>query len=736
MSPIPRWSAAVAVFLSSIFPGPRAAAQAICTEADFSTTLRFFQAPNHTQVVALEYRNISDVTCGFLSYEPSGLGTLEVEQSVELRKGETVHRSYRWSTEPANANVECRPYGQLESMTPPLPNPFQFVYGPILIPQFCSRVEQTKFTPGPFVPDWKPDGTNEKPLPSAPVLTASKQTYYQFEPVMLHLKLSDRPASDKSCPYLLVKEQNAQHGSRISERVSPEIGCHFEDSLGGRKPWTGPANEFEFPIPLGPPVSNEVGDNTFTIYQVADPTPYGELRLVPSNSVTVKVLPTPHACTAADLATTLHFYHAPEDIGVVAVEVRNTSERDCLLTPAHPSYSEVRGDPQKFVLHPGETAHRLFHGTADGHKFGSSPEFNGCMNQMDFASFPPNPEITILSPTLVPEACTALLSDYKPGPFVPDWKATDAATEPLPQAPVLIAPKTTYDENEIIELRLRLGNALKPQDRCPVLFENLHRPGEMRGGEFWTTEIREIRLGGAVNTANGCVAESPWTGKWRGPAGEFPIEVEPNGVRGLDTPGERTVTVAELAGTAPDGELRLVTSNAVTIHLVDPTTIPRKWGETEMGVRVDLTLDKLSYPLGEDIPLHLAFENVSAGGTIYSIPFDGGDCFTAYSVKVEKEDGSKPEFFPRPLIAVSAPCVAGNALRVPLEQGKIMPSEDTLFHVGLLPRELGVYRITVSWSAYRSAIPASFSTQDSTVPSAEKPFVTVTSAPLMLRITR
>jgi hypothetical protein len=690
----------------------RAAAQqyvsgpAGCTETDLVTSLHFYQAPHHTQVVALEYRNTSDWTCMFVYFEQNDLDVLQGQGMVELQKGETVHRSFRWSTEDDGSSVRCRPFGQLQSVSPPLPNPFQFFYAPVLIPQFCSRVQATKFLPGPFVPDWKPDGTQEKPLPSAPVLTTSRETYYQYEPVELHVKLTDRPASDTSCPYLLVKQQDPQVSSQLFEEVSPEVGCHILESLPGQQPWTGPANEFLFRVPLNSGAYNEVGENTFTIYQVADPTPYGELRLVPSNSVTVRVLRTPRACTTDDLAPTLHFYRAPGDIGVVALEERNTSDKDCLLNPTHPSYAEVRRDPQKMVLHSGETTYRLFHGPADRHRFGSSPAFNGCMNPVDFGDFPPGPEITIFSPTLVPEACTALLSDYKPGPFVPDWKATGAEAKRLPKAPVLTAPKATYDENEIIELRLRLGKALKPQDNCPVLFENIHGPGEMRGGENWTTEIREIRLGGAVNTASGCEAYSPWTGKWWGPANEFPIEVEPNGSRGLDTPGARTVTVSELAGTGPDGELRLATSNAVTINVVDPTTIPRKWGDTEMGVRADLTVDKPSYALGEDIPLHLALENVSSGGTLYSTPFDQGPCFSDYTVNVVRADGSKPEFFQQRefvVFAESAPRVIG-ALRKPLEQGKMMPSEDTLFRLERLPRQQGEYRITVSWSAYKNAI--------------------------------
>ncbi len=44
---------------------------------------------------------------------------------------------------------------------------------------------------------------------------------------------------------------------------------------------------------------------------------------------------------------------------------------------------------------------------------------------------------------------------------------------------------------------------------------------------------------------------------------------------------------------------------------------PDNWGPTKYGVRVSLTLDKLSYALGEEIPLHIAAQVVSAERTVY-----------------------------------------------------------------------------------------------------------------------
>ena len=89
-----------------------------------------------------------------------------------------------------------------------------------------------------------------------------------------------------------------------------------------------------------------------------------------------------------------------------------------------------------------------------------------------------------------------------------------------------------------------------------------------------------------------------------------------------------------------------------------------------------------SYTVGQDVPLHLAIEDVSATRSLYSPPVIGGACPPDFTVHVEKEDGSRPELFQLQAITVKeATCVAGYS-RKPLVQGKIVPIEDTLYHLG------------------------------------------------------
>src|ERR1700728_1599281 len=45
------------------------------------------------------------------------------------------------------------------------------------------------------------------------------------------------------------------------------------------------------------------------------------------------------------------------------------------------------------------------------------------------------------------------------------------------------------------------------------------------------------------------------------------------------------------------------------------------WGHELAGVPVGLSVDKLTYALGEDVPLHVAVENASASVPIFGEPF-------------------------------------------------------------------------------------------------------------------
>ncbi|HEY1805102.1 MAG TPA: hypothetical protein VGG45_11565 [Terracidiphilus sp.] len=709
-----------------------------CAESDVETTPHFYRAPQSVQVVAVEYRNISNRTCVLSPFQTEvgkGMNGAGYYTAVNLKKGEIVHSSVRWSTADPNPRAHCQWIEALPFQSPPLRNPLQNVGADILVPLACSPLTQSEYLPGPFVPDWQPDSTIAKPLPSAPILTVDKRTYYAFEPIELDVKLTDRPASTTGCPYLIEKVEDPQGNARLIQMVDPKFACHF--AYAGDEDWNGTANEVR--IRSGVNFRWGVagmGANTFTVYQVADPTPYGELRLVASNSVSVNIVPSPRVCMPEDLEPALHFYQTPDKMDVVALDDRNTSASACILHALHLKKDARNDSEQVVVIDAGETAHSSLRWP-----MGSDYQYGPCGSDqnLNFWAYQPGPSVSIVAPSLVAKGCPYLpASLYQSGPFIPDWKTPEITVSDLPtQAPELVAPKTTYDEGEMIELRL--NGAHQRDGHCPALFDSIRGP---RG-----EDLREITNQSAFLSANGCEATSPWSDQEPWPAGDFPIKVEPNGLRVFGTPGKRTFTVSELAGTGPNGEIRLLSSNAVTLTIVDPVTIQRDWGKTEMGVHADLTLDKLSYPLGENIPLHLALGNVSAGQSVYSLGNEGEICPSDYTLTVEREDGSKPEYFKLPilpmLVQTSDAVCAASLRRGLLEEGKIIPAEDTLMHRGVLPSEPGLYRITASWGVYknsesgsRDSIPGSAPAPAPTPAPTQVPMVTVQSTPLMLRITK
>jgi hypothetical protein len=112
MGAILRWGAIVAVCVAVLGASVRAAAQqyvsgpAGCTETDLVTSLHFYQAPHHTQVVALEYRNTSDWTCMFVYFEQNDLDVLQGQGSCRRGKLYIVRSAgARRTTVPVSAVV-------------------------------------------------------------------------------------------------------------------------------------------------------------------------------------------------------------------------------------------------------------------------------------------------------------------------------------------------------------------------------------------------------------------------------------------------------------------------------------------------------------------------------------------------------------------------------------------------------------------------------------------------------
>jgi TPR repeat protein len=414
-------------------------------------------------------------------------------------------------------------------------------------------------------------------------------------------------------------------------------------------------------------------------------------------------------CSDRDLEEKLRIFMQPE-FEVAAWEIKSNAAATCMV--------------RNYELHPNEIAHssrRWRTVSADGTSM-------GCHTEMDNSNLG---KIFMVSPTLLAQACSAIqFSEYAAGPFVPDWPAAKNHTlSPEPKL-ALSATKSQYMKGEYVPLRVAVDgvDAASPRTKqgCPVLLRSI------------TAETGLIRI-------DETMPEIPQDGlncrDAKAPEAE-PSEFEFDGALYLDVKASSSVRFFMLAGTSSRGEIRLVESNPITVSFKDPAEMPRTWGPMKQGVHVALSLDKLTYSVGEDIPLHIAAQVVSSDEPVFGEPdVRRGAFFNNFSgsfhLTVIGEDGvivgneAPANLRSDGLWGSSGPAVCPASLKI----GTVYPLERSAKRLNLLPRQPGTYRVFVTWSP----LPASDPTCDGTVHSAGgkelRPLVTVSSEPVTIRIT-
>jgi uncharacterized protein len=420
-------------------------------------------------------------------------------------------------------------------------------------------------------------------------------------------------------------------------------------------------------------------------------------------------------CSDHDLETKLRVFDTLA-YQAIAVEKRNTTKAACRLG--------------NYTLAPNQVAHawRRWRKTADdGTTTGCHPLIdNSFLNG-----------ITLVSSTLVPPVCSSLeFHDFAAGPFVPDWPPDHTIALPPPPNLVLTTPKAEYMQGEHVPLRLSVNgiDAATPKTKqgCPVFLRTITYPtGLIRIDEMTPTTRDPNGYFSIVINCNGTAFR-----------GIERHEFEFDGDQYLDQKVSNAAHFFTLAGRSPQGEIRLVESNSTTIAFKDPAEMPRKWGATEQGVRVALSLDKLTYAISEDIPLHIAAQVVSYERPVYAEPDTmRGTFFSEFSgafhltlidedgIIAGNEDGENLRI--RSLGGSSGPAMCPS----PLEGAKVYPLERSAKLQGLLPKQPGKYRVFVTWSPYPASDPPCSQLGSATGEKRFRPFVTVASAPLVIQIT-
>ncbi len=162
--------------------------------------------------------------------------------------------------------------------------------------------------------------------------------------------------------------------------------------------------------------------------------------------------------------------------------------------------------------------------------------------------------------------------------------------------------------------------------------------------------------------------------------------------------GEHATDVAYMAPPGQHEGAFLATSNTLHLTIADASLIPRNWGPQTKGVAVDVTLDKDTYELGEDVPLHLAVKNFAAEVAVYGAGFEMCNEIANVEVRdradgllVKRSDWGSP-------CAWSGPVLREGLAQYPL--GQIVIQERTLRRDGWLPDYRGNFTVSATWTVY------------------------------------
>ena len=330
------------------------------------------------------------------------------------------------------------------------------------------------------------------------------------------------------------------------------------------------------------------------------------------------------ACKAADLQVSFHLYDDAKDIERIMLLTRNISGHDCLLTASYPpNFVPVQqpngpridlcqscadrlpgGEDQArlpLLLSAGQFAHQSF-------RYRTSPDSSaaGCV-QAGWMSTIANDDmkhaILLVSKSLLKPICSAVdVVGYRPGPG--DVTALDAEPSPEEHELALRAERNTYYTDEWFALQTDPQPATKGGASILLLKERGPRGDtrldEVQVGTMW-------RLGFPRRQANKqdhsfAEIDSGAHSRWGGL-------------------GDHSFQLFQIEGAKANGEINFLRSRPLIVHIADAAEIPRTWGVTQQGVRVDLTLDKTRFQLGEDIAAHIAAQVVDAKEPVYGEPF-------------------------------------------------------------------------------------------------------------------
>ncbi|MGA2135997.1 MAG: hypothetical protein ABSH50_27220 [Bryobacteraceae bacterium] len=399
-------------------------------------------------------------------------------------------------------------------------------------------------------------------------------------------------------------------------------------------------------------------------------------------------------CTQADFDSDVQFLNGPGDYFAVVVEKRNISSHPCVFDgPMYgPTFypDRVPGNPPFALCYDCEN--RLPNGQSP-----PNPPLTLELGQVARQAFrwrttPPNETVRCLQPgwmsgpilLVAPSLLKRICSDIDVGRF-----SLAADGERIPGFE-LTSDRTKYYEGERFSVRvtpIRPGTGAPPNaESCPTLYLRERSPDG-------TTRIDEVQPLAFKGCRNRALGHNP--GDW-----QSGFELDSGANSRWMGPGEHALEVLQLMGSRDDALIRFASSNILRIQLADPSAIPRKWGPRVNGVAADITLDKETFRLGEDVPLHLAVENFDAEVPVYSWDPLWDPCMV---VGLEVHDASGNPLPVNERFPSWSVCMVHGFGPRPYAKGIVVTLERTLGGEGWLPNHGGTYTVVVTWAPWAAA---------------------------------
>ncbi len=409
---------------------------------------------------------------------------------------------------------------------------------------------------------------------------------------------------------------------------------------------------------------------------------------------------TVRVCKPADLDSHLSFFRA-KTYFTVAFNMRNISESPCVPQPAigFPMYHPTQ-DPQvkpfelcmdcedrlpdgtyrvraPVVLNPGEIAHLTF-------RWNTVPSDEKVRCARLDAVFAP---VLVVAPTLFDPVCSEIaVSRTYVGAYVPPVSSDQALADEVQSRELFIlsAAKPRYYAEERFTLKVGLrepGSESPSGEECPTLFLRERSPDG-------NTRFDEVKPSGFKT------CKSFWLGSNRSADWQSGFEVDAGVGSRWSGLGEHSFELFQFVRPIDGDKIQFIRSNKLAVQIDDPALIARKWVGKAKGLGVDVSLDKDTYQIGEDVPLHIAIENFNAPVPIYATdPLWDPDM--AIGIEVRDATGRLlPENEKYPITKIWTGHGLGPRLFPP---GKLVPIERSLASQHWLPNRSGAYTVVVTW---------------------------------------